>query len=39
MIVASTACEAVRTAHKELSDEISQVLQNSNHEQLLYSED
>lgn len=39
MLVASTACETVRTAHKELSDEISQVLQNSRHEQLLYSED
>ena len=39
MIVASTACETVRAAHQELSEEISQVLQNSRHEQLLYSED
>ena len=39
MIVASTACETVRAAHQELSEEISQVLQNSRHEQLLYSKD
>ena len=38
-IVASTACEVVRAAHQELSEEISQVLQTSRHEQLLYSED
>ena len=39
MIVASTACETVRAAHQEVSAEISQVLQDSRHEQLLYSED
>jgi len=39
MIVASTACETVRATHQELSDEISQVLKTSRHEQLLYSKD
>jgi hypothetical protein len=39
MLVASTACETVRTAHQELSAEITQVLTNARHEQLLYPED
>ena len=39
ILVASTACETVRAAHQELSAEISQVIQNSSHMQVLYPED
>lgn len=39
MLVASTSCGVVRTANKEMSDEITQVLTTARHGQFLYSED
>ena len=39
MLVASTACETVRVKYPELSEEITQVLISSRHEQCIYSED